>query len=346
MDDAQAAAANASPSLLRISIPTTVSDADGGTLYEIHCANVGSKWTTRRRYHEFRALLRELTDSPRHDKLELSFLPQLPKRYKGVKKRRPEVVASRRDSLQLFLRAATAIPGIATDPCFLRFIAFEETQHGHTHGAVRRMRQHTVAEMGHRMATLQRAGSAVLMADLVEDTTPPTIQGELLLRVHSAGRGNASPYKQCWCEMRGPAIFWYNQKGDEHAAGSYSFDAGSTVSNDIPSTVRCEQVDTLPHCLTIESADHYIILSVPKKTELSAWHAVILKEQGHREEAERALGIDAKRWTEQAGSKVAPKIEDIGAHIMAAYSAKEEEEKARRQARRQMFLMQHDDGKS
>jgi hypothetical protein len=145
--------------------------------------------------------------------------------------------------------------------------------------------------------------------------------------------------------MRGPAIFWYNQKGDEHPAGSYSFDAGSTVSNGIPSTVRCDTVDTLPNCLTIDNAGHYIILSVPEHAQIRAWHAVILKEQGHREEAERALGIDAKRWTEQAGT-VAPKIEHLGDHIMAAFRAKEEEENARRQARRQMFLMQHDDSKS
>jgi hypothetical protein len=323
---------------LRISIPTTVSDTDGGTLYEIHCANKDIKWTIRRRYREFRSLLRELMDN--HDRLTLSFLPQLPKRYKGVKKRRPEVVASRRDGLQLFLRAASAVPGIASDHCFLKFVGFEEEKHGHPHGAVRKMRQHNVAEMGHRMATLQRAGSAVLLADLVDDSTPAEIQGEAQLRAHSTGPG----YTQFWCEMRGPAIFWFAQKGDAHPVGSFSFDADSTVSDSIPSNVRNDTLDTLPHCLTIQNAEpgHYLVMSVPEDAK-TAWHAVMLQQQGHRQEAERALGVNAKRWTERAAT-VSPKMEELVDHLIASIQEREEQEKARRKARRQMFLMQHDDG--
>lgn len=330
-------------SYLRISIPNTVADSDGGTLFEIHCANGAIKWTTRRRYKEFRALLRELMGSDRHDRLELSFLPQLPRRYKGVKKRSPEVVAARRDGLQLFLRAASAVPGIASDPHFLRFVGFEEAQHGQTGGAVRRMRQHTVAEMGHRMATLQRAGSAVLMADLVEDDTPPKIQGELLLRL---GDSNTFGYRQFWCEMRGPAIFWYGKKGDPHPVGSFSYDAGSTVSKGIPSTVRHDTIDTLPNCLTVETADpgHYIILSVPKDAH-QAWYAVILDQQGHREEAEQALGAEAKRWSEQAAD-VPVTTQQVGEQVLALFQKREQEEQAKRRARRRMFLLQDDDDKS
>ncbi len=335
-DHSSASALDSSSAHLRISITTTLTDTDGGTLYEIHCANKAIEWTIRRRYREFRSLLRELMDNHRHDRLELSFLPQLPRRYKGVKKRRPEVVASRRDGLQLFLRAATAIPGIASDPCFLQFVGFDEKKHGQAQGAIRRMRQHTVAEMGHRMAALQRASSAVLLADLVDDSTPATIQGEVLLRAHSTGPS----YRQFWCEMRGPAIFWFGQQGDAHPVGSFSFDADSTVYDNIPTNVRHDTVDTLPHCLTIQNAEpgHYIVMSVPEDAKM-AWRAVILQQQGHRQEAERALGDNAKRWTEQV-AKVAPKIEQLRDHVITSIEEREEQEKARRKARRQMFLMQ------
>ena len=97
-------------------------------------------------------------------------------------------------------------------------------------------------------------------------------------------------------------------------------------------------VSILTDCLWLQA-----IVSVLGDAEAKkAWHAVILQQQGHRDAAEKALGL---------GLGIGPVIEEgdeepsdqpsaLRGRLETALLQKEEEESAKRKARRQMFLLQ------
>jgi hypothetical protein len=317
--------------------PKTKSSAGGGdgdeleTKYEITVVNCDNQhWTVYHRYNDFRILLQELCE--RHDRLDLSFLPSLPRRYRGIKRFHPSVVGARREALQLFLRAAATLPNLATDKAFLDFVGFVEAEHDGT--ALRKMRQRTVTELDQKiLGHLHRAGSAVLMADLAEEATPD-MEGQLLISSldTSPASATSSGPTSYWCELRDLDISYFTVRGNDGSiAGTIHTDESSVVDGVPPAfaAAAAEAAANEGCCLTLVNAteSRLFIISFSDEDAKAAWFSAIHKAKGDIDgiTAIPASVVDANT---------------MGDDLLAALEQREVEAAAKRRLRRKTFLME------
>lgn len=340
---------------LTISIPrasTRVVDSAGPessslvTEYEVYVDNGGNgAWTVRHRYNDFRMLLADLMK--RHDRLELSFLPALPRRYRDVRKNEPHVVAARREALQLFLRAAVSLPRVATNEAFLEFIGYEETTHDSV--AIASLRQRQVTEIdAEQMGRLHRAGSAVMMADLAEET-PPNLQGKLMLRSVHPQQGETSEYSERWCELRGPNLSYMAVQGGDMVEIIHLDEA--MVLEGVPPSVATKHVDVFEHCFTVTNAvqNQAFVFACADEDARIAWVSTIHAQLGelsaanedvlHGLQHDRA-GSGASRRERMATTDGRTDVKTMGDELLVALQLREEQEAAKRRMRRQTFLLE------